>query len=969
MPVTKATSSRIADGNQEQGQDDRRVVQQPRPSTNVFNDFLQGLTDPSLASLVQVIWALHEDQQRTTELLNNIQTQHVVQDLAQPINITGMPQPQEVHIGATNGNGEILSKPYPKKYNNLAFPQYDGKKGSVVEHVSKFLDAMGAYARDRDLCLCEFSKSLSDKAYTWYTTLLPGSIRSWDEMPNDDDKCNPKYCRYHRFVYHVTMDCFSLRRIYHRRVLEGLLEVPNRRKRVEKDPLPRHAQGIVNILTHIENAGTSASIIEFHDDTPTFSVRAFQQTPKFKMLFDQLGFTTEAILTIANETGGECLNVEAHANRAYLESSNAITFIDQDMEAPYPDHRKPFYLSAQINFISVRHALVDIGSFLNLIPLNTITVARISQRRIIRSLLSIVGFGSSNEHALGYIQLELKGSPIVSSVTASSDHFFFTTRKNISIDEQEFYDGTEFLAFEVGNKVLVKHLNPAGEADHLVPPNELPTLHEAQPALTYLEPLKAVNLGSNLTNPKNVHVSAMLSVDKSAKIVDLLWEYKDVFAWHYDEMPGLDPTLGAHFLNVDPNMKLVVSSAALTFATSTRLVPNMDVLMDNTIGYEMYSLMDGSRGYNKVSVLPNDVEKIAFHTPISNFNYVVMPFGLKNAEATYQRVMVVIFHNFIHIYIEIYINDIVVKSKTRLGHFNVLRKVFDRCRLYKLKMNPAKCAFGVSVGKFLGFLVSKHGISVDSAKFIPSLEEILSTFSSLLKQEAAFTWTEEQQCAFLHLQSLMLKLPTISVFVQGKPLKVYLSMFDKAGQAVADLLSEFSDEVQYPISEEVPSGEVTIVQKIEEEWTLYFDGSSTVERAGVGAGVVLRDDTSHDMVFSFKLDFQCINNTADQRLEQSFASIRYEQVPQMENRLVGALATIASKVPMIEIPFSVQIAQKEQPVYRSCKSMLLKLPDRANWRHKIYSAILQQKSDIPLKDLPNYILVFLELYYRLPSGI
>ncbi|GLU06483.1 hypothetical protein SLE2022_235150 [Rubroshorea leprosula] len=117
------------------------------------------------------------------------------------------------------------------------------------------------------------------------------------------------------------------------------------------------------------------------------------------------------------------------------------------------------------------------------------------------------------------------------------------------------------------------------------------------------------------------------------------------------------------------------------------------------------------------SVCANDVEKTAFHTPISNFYYVVMPFGLKNAEATYQRVMVAIFHNFIHIYIEIYIDDTVVKSKTRLGHFDVLRKVFDRCRLYKLKMNPAKCAFGVSTAKFLGFLVSKHGISVDPAMF------------------------------------------------------------------------------------------------------------------------------------------------------------------------------------------------------------------------------------------------------------
>ncbi|GLU21508.1 hypothetical protein SLE2022_376420 [Rubroshorea leprosula] len=139
--------------------------------------------------------------------------------------------------------------------------------------------------------------------------------------------------------------------------------------------------------------------------------------------------------------------------------------------------------------------------------------------------------------------------------------------------------------------------------------------------------------------------------------------------------------------------------------------------MDNTTGCEMYSLMDGSSGYNQVSMCPNNAEKTAFRTPIYNFYYVVMPFGLKNVGATYQRVMVVIFHDFIHIYIEVYIDDTVVKSKTRLGNFDVLRKVFDRCHLYKLKMNPVKCVFGIFAGKFLGVLVNKHGISVDPAKF------------------------------------------------------------------------------------------------------------------------------------------------------------------------------------------------------------------------------------------------------------
>ena len=77
---------------------------------------------------------------------------------------------------------KVLSKPYPERYEPRAFAQYDGRKGSAVEHVSKFIDTLGPYAVDEDLCLQEFSKSLCDRAYTWYIGLKPGSILTWDDM-------------------------------------------------------------------------------------------------------------------------------------------------------------------------------------------------------------------------------------------------------------------------------------------------------------------------------------------------------------------------------------------------------------------------------------------------------------------------------------------------------------------------------------------------------------------------------------------------------------------------------------------------------------------------------------------------------------------------------------------------------------------------------------------------------------------
>ena len=121
---------------------------------------------------------------------------------------------------------------------------------------------------------------------------------------------------------------------------------------------------------------------------------------------------------------------------------------------------------------------------------------------------------------------------------------------------------------------------------------------------------------------------------------------------------------------------------------------------------------------------------------------------------------------------EDYVHDIVVKSKTRAGHFQVLKRVFERCRMYKLRMNPLKCAFGVSVGKFLGFLVHHRGISVDLAKataiatmkkpttirelksflrrisyirrFVPGLASVISELTKLLKKGVEFTWGPKQ---------------------------------------------------------------------------------------------------------------------------------------------------------------------------------------------------------------------------------
>ena len=117
--------------------------------------------------------------------------------------------------------------------------------------------------------------------------------------------------------------------------------------------------------------------------------------------------------------------------------------------------------------------------------------------------------------------------------------------------------------------------------------------------------------------------------------------------------------------------------------------------------------------------------KPTFVTQWGTFCYKVMPFGLKNDGVTYQRAMVALFHDIIYHEIEVYIDDMIVRSQTGEEHLDHLQKLFERLKKYKLRLNPNKCTFGARSGKLLGFVVSNKGIEVDPAK-VKAIQEIPS---------------------------------------------------------------------------------------------------------------------------------------------------------------------------------------------------------------------------------------------------
>ena len=145
-------------------------------------------------------------------------------------------------------------------------------------------------------------------------------------------------------------------------------------------------------------------------------------------------------------------------------------------------------------------------------------------------------------------------------------------------------------------------------------------------------------------------------------------------------------------------------------------LPLIDTLVDSTARHELLSFMDAFSGYNQIKMNEEDQERTSFVTSQGLFCYKVMPFGLKNTGAMYQRLMNKMFAHQIGRNVQVYMDDMLVKSLYENNHLDNLQETFDTLRSYNMKLNPNKCVFEVTAGKFLGFTVSQRGIEVNLEK-------------------------------------------------------------------------------------------------------------------------------------------------------------------------------------------------------------------------------------------------------------
>jgi hypothetical protein len=144
--------------------------------------------------------------------------------------------------------------------------------------------------------------------------------------------------------------------------------------------------------------------------------------------------------------------------------------------------------------------------------------------------------------------------------------------------------------------------------------------------------------------------------------------------------------------------------------------PRIDQVIDSTAGCDLMSFLDAYLGYHQIPLFQPDQIKMSFITPYGAYCYVTMPFGLKNAGATYQRTMQRCLQGQIGRNVHAYVDDVVVKTKQSSTLLDDLKVTFANLRRYRMKLNLEKCTFGVPAGQLLGYIVSQQGIKANPLK-------------------------------------------------------------------------------------------------------------------------------------------------------------------------------------------------------------------------------------------------------------
>ena len=277
----------------------------------------------------------------------------------------------------------------------------------------------------------------------------------------------------------------------------------------------------------------------------------------------------------------------------------------------------------------------------------------------------------------------------------------------------------------------------------------------------------------------------------------------------------------------DGTMRMCIDYRALNKITIKNRypLPRIDELLDRLHGARYFSKFDLRSGYYQVRIHPDDVNKTAFRTRYGHYEFLVMPFGLTNAPATFMHLMQSIFRPYLDSFVIVFLDDILVYSKTETDHAKHVRLVLDRLREHKLYAKLSKCEFFKQSIDFLGHVISHAGLDMEPTKvkavqdwpapksvtelrsflglagyyrkFVRHFSHICSPLTELLHKDTSWTWTQQHQTAFDNLKRAVSTAPTLALPDETLP---FVIRTDASGFAVGGELLQNQGHGLQPIA-------------------------------------------------------------------------------------------------------------------------------------------------------------------------
>ncbi|XP_030936086.1 uncharacterized protein LOC115961208 [Quercus lobata] len=513
-----------------------------------------------------------------------------------------------------------------------------------------------------------------------------------------------------------------------------------------------------------------------------------------------------------------------------------ISFTDEDAERIHHPHDDAIVITLLIADYTTRRVLVDNESSANILYYPVFQQMRLGRDQLRPVCSPLIGFGGMKVQPVGTITLPVVVGSYPQQITKEVNFLVVdcTSSYNAIIGRPTLNSWKAITStYHLSVKFATEYGIGQAQGDQLAARE----CYLAMMALDEQVQTMSIEERRVIAEPTEVLEDVLLQEDDPEKftrigtgmkekaredLIQFLRKSIDVFAWSHDDMPGIDPSVITHRLNVYPFFKPIRQKKRV-FAPERDKAIKEEVQKLTTAKFikEVY-YPDWLANVVMIKMDEANQEKTSFITSQGLFCYKVMPFGLKNAGATYQRLVNHMFRPQIGRNVEVYVDDMLVKSIDEGSHLDDLQETFETLWRYKMKLNPSKCAFGVSSGKFLGFMVSQRGIEANPDKiqailnmeppknikevqsltgrvaalnrFVSKATDKCLPFFKVLRK--AFEWTDECQRAFQDLKDYLTTAPLLSPSVQGEELYLYLAV---SPHAVSSALIREEGKIQKPV--------------------------------------------------------------------------------------------------------------------------------------------------------------------------